>query len=268
MDRETHCLSWKDFPYHLARTFGHLLTGGHFADVTLVSDDQIQVKAHKLVLSACSPVLKNLLLNNPHSHPLLYLRGVKQQELQSILQFMYFGEATIYQDRINEFMVIAKDLEVKEISKDDESDEEFVKSEADNVEKPMDDNQTRSVSSTNDQLLDLNFPEYDDSNDRKVVTNSQSYNCQDCEAVFTTKPGLQYHYRSKHEGVRYSCSECKYQATQQSSLRTHQQSVHEGVRYSCNQCEYQATHQGHLKTHQQVKHEGIRLGCPDIPKSY
>ena len=239
MDQETFCLKWKTFPTHLACTFRDLATEGHFADVTLVSDDQIQIPAHKIVLSACSPVLKNLLLNNPHSHPLLYLRGVKQQELQSILQFMYLGEATIYQDRINEFMNIAKDLEVKELSKDDESDEEFVDSEADNVDKPMHDNQTRSVSSTNDELLDLNIPEYDDSNDRKVVANSQSYNCQDCEAVFTTKMGLQYHYRSKHEGVRYSCNECEYKATTQTNLRTHQQAKHEGVIYSCNQCEYQ-----------------------------
>ena len=229
MDQETFCLKWKTFPTHLACTFRDLATEGHFADVTLVSDDQIQIPAHKIVLSACSPVLKNLLLNNPHSHPLLYLRGVKQQELQSILQFMYLGEATIYQDRINEFMNIAKDLEVKELSKDDESDEEFVNSEADNVDKPMHDNQTRSVSSTNDELLDLNIPEYDDSNDRKVVANSQSYNCQDCEAVFTTKNGLQYHYRSKHEGVTYSCNECEHRALTKFNLRRHQKAKHEGL---------------------------------------
>ena len=217
MDQETFFFSWKTYQPHLNTTLKDLFAEKTFADVTLVSDDQIQIPAHKFVLSACSPVLKNLLLNNPHSHPLLYLRGVKQQELQSILQFMYLGEATIYQDRINEFMNIAKDLEVKELSKDDESNEEFDISEADNVDKSMHDNQTRSVSSTNDELLDLNIPEYDDSNDRKVVANSQSYNCQDCEAVFTTKNGLQYHYRSKHTGVTYSCDECDYKATQQSS---------------------------------------------------
>ena len=35
-----------------------------YADVTLVSDDQKQFKAHKIVLSACSPVLKTMLLEN------------------------------------------------------------------------------------------------------------------------------------------------------------------------------------------------------------
>ena len=191
MDQETFCLKWKTFPTHLACTFRDLATEGHFADVTLVSDDQIQIPAHKIVLSACSPVLKNLLLNNPHSHPLLYLRGVKQQELQSILQFMYLGEATIYQDRINEFMNIAKDLEVKELSKEDESDEEFVDSEADNVDKPMYDNQTRSVSSTNDELIELNIQEYDDNLKKYSIAkhigpiqdadDSGFFKCYDCD---------------------------------------------------------------------------------------
>ena len=90
MDQETYCLRWKTFSVHLANTFQDLATEGHFTDVTLVSDDQIQMPAHKIVLSASRPILKNLLINHPNSHPLLYLSGVKQQELQSILEFLYF----------------------------------------------------------------------------------------------------------------------------------------------------------------------------------
>merc|ERR1712212_1429039 len=103
-------------------SFRNLGEAGHFTDVTLVSDDQIQTPAHKVVLSACSPVLKTLLVNNPHSHPLLYLRGIKQTELQAILKFMYFGETQIFENRINDFVSVAKDLEIKEIS--DEQDDE------------------------------------------------------------------------------------------------------------------------------------------------
>ena len=74
MDDEKYDLKWKTYSDHLVGVFKDLGEEGHFADVTLVSDDQVQTKAHKVVLSACSPVLKTLLLNNPHSHPLLYLR--------------------------------------------------------------------------------------------------------------------------------------------------------------------------------------------------
>ena len=110
-----YCLQLKNFSDHLACTFEDLLVEGHFTDVTLVSDNQVQMPAHKVILSDCSPVLKNLLLNNPHTHPLIYLRGVKQEAMQSILKILYLGEATINQDRINEFIETALDLGVKEI---------------------------------------------------------------------------------------------------------------------------------------------------------
>ena len=38
--------------------------------------------------------------------------------MQAILQFMYLGEANIFQGRINQFMIIAKEFELKEVSKE------------------------------------------------------------------------------------------------------------------------------------------------------
>ena len=127
MSQETFSLNWKTHEAHIKKSFQNLLYEHIFSDVTLVCDDQTQLQAHKIVLSACSPVLRKILLNNPHQHPLIYLRGVKQQEMQAILQFMYLGEANIFQGRINQFMIIAKEFELKEISKecldeDEESD--------------------------------------------------------------------------------------------------------------------------------------------------
>ena len=87
---------------------------GH-SDVTLVSDDQTQFKAHKIVLSACSPVFEKIIESNPIQHPLIYLRGIKSHELESILQFMYLGEGRFYQERMGEFFKVAKDLQVKDI---------------------------------------------------------------------------------------------------------------------------------------------------------
>eukprot|EP00091_Calanus_sinicus_P002489 TRINITY_DN12537_c0_g1_i1.p2 TRINITY_DN12537_c0_g1~~TRINITY_DN12537_c0_g1_i1.p2 ORF type:complete len:113 (-),score=12.32 TRINITY_DN12537_c0_g1_i1:89-427(-) len=70
----------KVFSTHLTSSISDVFTENSYSDVTLVSDDLILFQAHKCVLSASSPVLKNLLLNNPHSQPLIYLRGVKQQD--------------------------------------------------------------------------------------------------------------------------------------------------------------------------------------------
>ena len=46
------------------------------------------------------------------------MRGIQSFEVESILQFNYLEEATFYQERMNEFINVAKSLEIKEISKD------------------------------------------------------------------------------------------------------------------------------------------------------
>ena len=101
-----------------------MMTSENFADVTLVSDDKKTIKAHKSVLSACSPVFMNILsLESQNSHPVIYLRGIQYPEIESILQFMYLGEAKFYEERMNEFIMVAKNLEIKELSKGIESSE-------------------------------------------------------------------------------------------------------------------------------------------------
>jgi len=214
MEQGTICLSSKSFQSQLQTTLKELFTENTFADVTLVSDDQIQIPAHKFVLSACSPVLKNLLLNNPHSQPLLYLRGVEQQELQSILQFMYLGEARIYQERINDFLDIAMDVQINEVSQESTVEQAIGQEPVEPVD--VDDSthtdytEYRSVSSTIDELLTLDIPGFDDRDDKEEGSSKQLNKCQ--------KNSLIEHSKSKNEDVKYSCNQCEYQATQQGNL--------------------------------------------------
>jgi len=79
--------------------------------------------AHKIVLSACSAVFKSIIQDLPQNSSVIYLRGVQHQEMESILEFMYLGVATFYQERMSEFLNVAKSLEIKEISKDVEFDD-------------------------------------------------------------------------------------------------------------------------------------------------
>ena len=112
-----YTLNWHTFSEHLQLMFKDLFEEEKHSDVTLVCDDQTQFKAHKIVLRACSPVFKKIIDNNPSQHPLIYLRGIQSYEMESILQFMYLGEGRFYYERMGEFIKVAKDLEVKEISK-------------------------------------------------------------------------------------------------------------------------------------------------------
>ena len=112
MESEKFCLRWNDFETNISNAFRELREEKDFFDVTLACDDS-QIKAHKVILSACSPFFRNILRRNPHQHPLLYLKGVKYKELLSVLNFMYMGEVNVAQEELNSFLSVAEDLKVK-----------------------------------------------------------------------------------------------------------------------------------------------------------
>ena len=58
----------KNFPDHLKVLFLELYRTESHADVTLLSTDEVEFKAHKVVLSGCSPVLKKVIDNRPSGH--------------------------------------------------------------------------------------------------------------------------------------------------------------------------------------------------------
>jgi len=112
MSSEKFCLKWNDFESNISGAFRELRDEKDFFDVTLACDDN-QIKAHKVIISACSPFFRNVLRQNPHQHPLLYMRGVNFTDLQSVLTFMYQGEVNVAQEDLNTFLAVAEDLKVK-----------------------------------------------------------------------------------------------------------------------------------------------------------
>jgi len=111
-DQQQFCLRWNDFQSNIVTCFKHLRTERSFTDVTLACDGQT-CKAHKMVLSACSPYFKSLLENNPSKHPIIILKDVPFNHLQSILEFMYAGEVNVPQDSLPAFLKTAERLKVK-----------------------------------------------------------------------------------------------------------------------------------------------------------
>ena len=110
---EKLCLQWNDFQENIKNTFGNLREDNDFSDVTLASEDGQQVEAHKVILAASSPTFQKLLRGNKHPHPLIYLRGIKARDLMAILDFLYRGEANVFQDNIDSFLAVAEELQMK-----------------------------------------------------------------------------------------------------------------------------------------------------------
>ena len=93
-----------------------MLTDNSPSDVTLVSDDLQQFQAHKYILGIFSPVLKNILLTNPHPNPMIYLQGIKGKDLHNILEFIYHGNSLVDYSAMNRLSQAAEDLQIKQLT--------------------------------------------------------------------------------------------------------------------------------------------------------
>ena len=268
-------LTWHTFHNHSSDLLSDLYNSSNFADVTLVADDQTQFKCHKFVLSACSSVFRNI-LKVDSSSPLIYLRGIGREEIESMLQFMYLGEASLYQERMNEFLNVAKDLDLKEIGENvdvDEEEAELIQWDSMTESNITKDNDSSRISRTTVPSVNearkftCNKCPLSYINNRNLERHVKSshegikYQCQQCDYKASQQTHMDNHVKSKHDGVRYPCEQCDYKASFKNSLYIHLKSKHEGVRYPCQQCDYEATQQSSLKTHMKSKHEGVKYPC-------
>ena len=117
MKAEKFNLTWRDFENCTSNSFRGFMSRQEFVDVTLMCDDNNQIRAHKVLLSACSEFFKNILVKTSHQqHTVVYIDSVTHQELQNIISFMYFGETTITQEEFTNFMRAAQKLQIKGLS--------------------------------------------------------------------------------------------------------------------------------------------------------
>ena len=69
-------LTWHCYSDHLKSMMKDLLMNEDFSDVTLITEDKKQIKANINILSACSPVFKDILKKEKNSNQIMYLRGI------------------------------------------------------------------------------------------------------------------------------------------------------------------------------------------------
>ncbi|CAH2103412.1 unnamed protein product [Euphydryas editha] len=106
------CLRWNNYQTNLANCFDQLLQTESFVDVTLACEGQ-SLKAHKVVLSACSPYFQTLFMDNPCRHPIIIMRDIKYCDLKAVVDFMYRGEINVSQDQITALLKVAEMLKIR-----------------------------------------------------------------------------------------------------------------------------------------------------------
>lgn len=132
-DDEQFSLCWNNFNTNLSAGFHESLCRGDLVDVSLAAEGHI-VKAHRLVLSVCSPFFRKMFTQMPsNTHAIgefsqlsdweaysnyffpfaVFLNNVSHSALKDLIQFMYCGEVNVKQDALPAFISTAESLQIK-----------------------------------------------------------------------------------------------------------------------------------------------------------
>ena len=252
-------LCWGQHQQDTAQALKSLWQSEELLDVTLACDDD-QIAAHKVVLSSASPFFRNILKRNPHSHPLLYIKGATKKNMQGLLNFIYSGEAQVHQEDINEFMALANSLDIKGLAEEDfgkeKRDEEvieasknppepktvsfskkkrkkvdFAKGEGDiKTEQPEECQEYASDSVVEnegmdrlfiDNLTDTSMTEYDEKVNEMMTKHGSGWDCVKCGHTAKKKAHLEEHVQKHIEGYSFKCNTCTSTFGRKYTLRHH-----------------------------------------------
>lgn len=285
MSSEQYSLAWNDFQQAACKTFQDLYNDKQLCDVTIACEDGMQIKAHKIILISCSQFFSNVLLKNPHQHPLIYLKGIGHAALQSIIRFVYLGQTDVDQDFLDKFMEAAKELKIKGLCEDKNTQSRI----------PYNENQynpTKYVSEEKKHSIEMGFPEQNqvtryvdnpasldfdlNQETQKLENTLQTFNdvnqyhnpipdsrgpldrnmegkleCDLCDYQTINRTNFTAHKLTKHSFGRggYLCEKCNQTFSSRGSLTNHTRAIHEGVRFPCDQCDFKGTQNITLKKH-------------------
>ena len=254
---EKFSLKWNDFDTNTTKAFGLLRNEDFLKDVTLVGDDNHQVAAHKLVLSACSEYFKTIFKSNKYPNLLLCLEGMSSSDISNILDYIYNGEVKIFQDDLERFLAVAQRFKLKGLLGGDSQHEEVEEEKQNDIIQPKlrkaslkreyteinnrlqqskvkEMNSTREIATTmENENIKMAMTEEEKNNlDDKIhqhveKTNDGLYQCNLCGKSAKQKIQIKYHIEAKHlEGIQIPCPICGKIFRSHNGLFTHKSRYH------------------------------------------
>ena len=238
---EKFCLKWNDFQANASRSFKFLRKENDFYDVTLVSDDQKHMSAHKLVLSACSEYFRNILKQSKQAiHPYLCLEGVSSSDLNNIMDYIYNGELQIYQDDLDRFLTVAQRFQLEGVI-GNEKDEE--KNQLNEKNEPITEKLgVQSNDHTSYNKLDWIENEHTvgNGNEQPLVSKSQDKPLTVISSDFSSTQELdqkleEYFYRDQ-DGL-FKCCQCGKECKKRGHILEHVEIHVDNLSFPCQLCD-------------------------------
>ena len=200
---------------------------------------------------------EDLLKNNRHPHPLVYMRGLKFEDLTAILDFLYTGETNVFQENLEHFLALAVELKLKGLTGNAEvndSDHNDVAQKKNKQQILMEEgyfptgfnHQKKSPRPANtvaiiDHKVSAQLKQLDVQIESLMIPTDQvdhkGYKLWKCTACLRelAESHMKDHIEANHlEGVSHSCVICGKNSRSKNALRMHKYSKHEDSRHVKN----------------------------------
>ena len=252
---EKFSLKWNDFDTNTTKAFGLLRNEDFLQDVTLVGEDNHQVAAHKLVLSACSEYFKTIFKSNKHSNLLLCLEGMSSSDISNILDYIYNGEVKIFQDDLERFLAVAQRFKLEGLLGGDNQHAEGEEKKQNEIIQPK---LKREYTKMNNRVQQSKVKELN--SNREIATTMENENIKMAmteEEKNNLDEKIHQHVEKTTDGL-YQCNLCGKSAKQKIQIKYHIEAKHiEGIQIPCTICgKIFRSHNG-LFTHKSRSHFSI-----------
>ena len=244
MGSEKFSLKWNDFQTNVSNSFVQLRNESKLLDVTLIGNDHQQVSAHKLVLSACSDVFREIFNNNTSSNLVLYLESVDSKEINLMLDYIYKGEVQIFQEYLDRFLEIAEKFRLNGLLTDNENlvrnsdsvkvhDEEESDLNRDRItyssiekSRPPKTNAPETKIALPSKSIDSSNSEVDSKFSELIVKEENMYRCTVCDITMKFRAFMSRHLETHLSGLSYECPTCGKSFRSTNSLNNHKSVYH------------------------------------------
>ena len=245
-------LQWNDFKENITNAFATLRDDNDSSDVTLVCEDGKQIDAHRVVLCISSPFFQNVFQKAKHARLLLYMRCMKSENLLAIIDFLYHGEANVYQEHLDSFLAIAEELRLKGLTGKAKNEERAQKERK--IPFPKNEPKVSQPLELQANVGQEDVNDYDTGLGTVALTSNYSSDLQELNiqmmSMMEKTSGFSLRRKPLHR-----CTPCGKEA-EKNDLRKHIESKHlEGISIPCTECEKTFRSRGSLSMHRSREHK-------------